>query len=312
MNLKDAFTEAIVQKEMADKNLQRGYRAKPESPESKVYEDYLENDCWKQLLGEMDEKYKAKYNKAGGGELNGNPPKMAAFASSSRFLYSLAVGYPEKNELSNYTVEEELPTTIAGTANMDGYHENNSVYTFTEAKCREPYGHGPKNQIKRNYRDVYAYLREKMPRIFSCVMEDIPPKQDEEETPVMNVVFFCHGKIVSHFDIKQMISHLLGIATKFLTPENNLLKAKPTIRFLYLLYNPKELALKEPEQAEIMRIYNDTCWCATHYHFEEMFGHIVDFLAPHLYPDAEQEHLDDLKKSISFTLCDQYDYRKYF
>ena len=261
----------------------------------------------------MKAEHKNQYGKGSGGELKeekGNPPKMAAFASSSRFIYTLSA---RNNDIPGFKFEEQLPTTIGGVANMDGYQELDHKFTFVEAKCREPYSHSVKQAIKRNYRDVYAYLRDKMPRVFSCVMEDIPDALDGKEPQnKMNVVFFCHNRIVGAFDIKQMVSHLLGVATKFLEADGALLGDVKKIQFLYLLYNPAHLVMDVNDKTQVMAVYEDTCWCAKHYHFDEMFGHIVDFLAPHLAPKADGELLQALKTSFRFDLCDQNDYMKYF
>ena len=149
--------------------------------------------------------------------------------------------------------------------------------------------------------------------VHSCVMEDIPDALDGKEPQnKMNVVFFCHNKVVAYFDIKQMISHLLGVATKFLESNGALLGTVDKIQFLYLLYNPSNLNMEVKDKSELISVYEDTCWCATHYHFEEMFGHIVDFLAPRLAPKANREQLQALKASFTFDLCDQDSYYTYF
>lgn len=315
MSITDKFTEALVNDEM-NKGLLRGYKVKSTN---QVYDDYLYDDpqvqdtCWKQLRNQMDQKHEEQYGKGSGGELkeeNDRPPKMAAFASSSRMIYTLSA---VKNTIPKFRFEEQLPTTIAGVANMDGYQELDRRFTFVEAKCREPYSHSVKQAIKRNYKEVYSYLREKMPRVFSCVMEDIPDAPDGKEPQnKMNVVFFCHNRIVGAFDIKQMISHLLGVATKFLIMEKADREAVKRIQFLYLLYNPAGLQIQEPDRSEVMRIYEDTCWCAEHYHFEEMFGYIVDYLAPQICPGATGEELAHLKATFCFKLCDQNSYVKQF
>ena len=305
MNVKDIFTKALIKEQTADGSLQCGYNGNNE---------YLQKDTsWKNLLDGMKDEHKNQYGKGSGGELKeekGNPPKMAAFASSSRFIYTISA---RDNDIPGFKFEEQLPTTVGGVANMDGYQALNGKFTFVEAKCREPYSHSIKQAIKRNYKDIYAYLREKMPRVFSCVMEDIPDAPGGKEPQnKMNVVFFCHNKVVAYFDIKQMISHLLGVATKFLDSKGALLGDVEQIQFLYLLYNPTKLAMEDEDKAEVMTVYEDTCWCAKHYHFEELFGHVVDFLAPKLAPNADKDLLQALKDSFKFDLCDQYTYLKYF
>jgi hypothetical protein len=144
-------------------------------------------------------------------------------------------------------------------------------------------------------------------------MEDIPDAPDGKEPQnKMNVVFFCHNKVVAYFDIKQMISHLLGVATKFLGSNGALLGTVEKIQFLYLLYNPTNLVMEDVDKTDVMSVYEDTCWCAKHYHFAEMFGHIVDYLAPRLAPEADKNLLLALKDSFKFDLCDQNSYITYF
>ena len=305
MNVKDVFTKALIADQTENGDLLCGYNGNME---------YLQKDTsWKDLLDGMKDEHKTQYGKGSGGELNeekGNPPKMAAVASSSRFIYTLSA---IANEIPGFKFEEQLPTTVGGVANMDGFQELGGKFTFVEAKCREPYSHSVKQAIKRSYKDIYAYLREKMPRVFSCVMEDIPDAPSGKEPQnKMNVVFFCHNKVVAYFDIKQMISHLLGVATKFLESDGAQLGAAEKIQFLYLLYNPSKLSITGADREAVISVYEDTCWCAEHYHFEEMFGHVVDFLAPKLSPKADKALLQKLKDAFKFDLCDQNDYMKYF
>ena len=67
-----------------------GYEISGKSP----YNNYLSNDDWKRFIDSMSPLHFAQYNYADGGELiekSGrwglNPPKMASFGSSSRFIY---------------------------------------------------------------------------------------------------------------------------------------------------------------------------------------------------------------------------------
>lgn len=312
MNISKAFTDALVQEQMINEGLEQGYNDR---------NDYLnKNSSWAELYNGMQPEHKIQYDGGGGGELsekNGNPPKMAAFASSSRMIYTLSA---VKKKIKGFRFEEKLPTTVGGQANMDGYLNRGDRYIFVEAKCREPYDHQAKQKIKQVYRDVYAYLQEKMPEIFTCEMEDIPEIDDKNPKREMNVTFQCCGVKVSHFDIKQMICHLLGVATKILTPEKVSKAVFPnvdSILFLYLLYNPTNLKMDDrTERSEIMRVYVDTCWAGTHYDFKTMFGHIVDYLVElrknNNKPIPETDAISKLKSSFNFNLCDQFDYYSYF
>ena len=136
-----------------------------------------------------------------------------------------------------------------------------------------------------------------MPEIFSCTMEDVPDSRD------MRVEFFCQGNSVASFDIKQMICHLLGVANEMLKSGS-----KKSILFLYLLYDPTELQLPKESLDEITQIYKDTCNAANTYHFEEMFGHIVDFLVQRSGSRVDSQTLSHIKNAFRFALCSQKDY----
>ena len=300
MNTSKIFTDALVKQQTGRENPEPGYFGRT---------DYLSEDAWEALIKGMADEHKQQYGGGSGGELeekDGKPPKMAAYFSSSRFIYTLS------KEISGLRFEEKLPTTVGGIANMDGYREKDDKFIFVEAKCREPYDHHAEQTVKQAYKGVYRWLRENMRRVFSCVMED-------GENNNMRVVFFCKGEVVAHFDIKQMICHLLGVATKFLQP----LDKKGTkwqdfdkIHFLYLLFDPTQLPLSGAEQTAVMGIYHDTCSSANNYHFEEMFAHTVDYLVSlrneKKKPVPDETYLNKLKAAFEFTLCSQHDYHTYF
>ena len=263
----------------------------------RIFDSYLSNQNWEKHLAGMSQEHRRQYGAGSGGELeeqNGRPPKMAAFASSSRMIYNLS------KDILEFTFEKQLTTVIGGVANLDGYVERESECIFVEAKCREPYSHATIQKIKQNYKPIYAYLREKMPRVFSCVMEDIP------DSEYMRVAFFCRGDTVVHFDIKQMICHLLAVANEMLCRNS-----EQTVLFLYLLYNPTGLAVAEEGKSEILRIYEDTCKSAREYRFAEMYGHILDFLVQRKGMQVDAQRLSQLKASFSFALCDQNEYLRY-
>lgn len=294
MKLLDEFDSAIVALEKANSNVGCGYL--PENGK-KTYDSYLDNESWKAFLKGMTKEHFDQYGAGSGGELeekDGKPPKMAAFASSSRMIYNYSKDIP------GFRFEEKLPTTVGGTANMDGYLERENEYIFVEAKCREPYSHKAEQEIKQAYKGVYAWLRKKMPRVFSCVMED--SKENN-----MRVAFFCKGKVVAYFDIKQMICHMLGIATKMLKNPSN-----KNILFLYFLYNPASLNTVNNATEQISSIWKETCDMALQYEFSEMFGHIVDYLVEEKGIAAASQTVAFLKNAFRFELCDQNTYRSYF
>lgn len=290
MNILKDFDAAIANAEDTPKGYCVGQRN---------YESYMSNDAWAEYLAGMSAEHRSQYGDGSGGELkekDGRPPKMAAFASSSRMTYLLSKDIP------GFVFEKQLPTVIGGIANLDGYWESDGQYVFVEAKCREPYSHKSPQTIKLNYKLLYTYLQEKMPEIFTCTVDDIPDTRD------MKVAFFCCGKEVVYFDIKQMLCHLLGVANKMLTGRN----CDTPVQFLYLLYNPSELNLPQGSREEILRIYQDTCAAADGYDFKRIFGYVVDFLIQKKEYAATQEAIAKLKNGFRFALCDQNSYRSYF
>ena len=288
MNILKEFDAALAVRE----NLERGYRIEGKEP----YESYLSNEAWDAYVRTMAPEHRRQYGQGSGGELepkNGRPPKMASVASSSRMIYELS------RDIPGFVFEKQLTTVLSGIANLDGYLEKEDTRIFVEAKCREPYGHKAIQTIKRNYKPVYSYLREKMPRVFSCVMEDLP---DEE----MRTVFFCRGEAVASFDIKQMISHMLAVANEALHGGT-----EKKILFLYLLFDPSGLPLSDGCRAEVERIHADTCRTAERYRMEEMFGHIVNFLIAERGVVCTVAQAEAVKKNFRFVLCDQEQYRAY-
>ena len=142
-----------------------------------------------------------------------------------------------------------------------------------------------------------------MPGIFSCEMTDLPEKPGEKLKRNMLVTFYCKGKEVAYFDIKLMICHMLAVATDLLkNPDGK------DVLFLYFLYNPTGLPLPGDAGKEIQRIYNETCWTATEYDMDTMFGHIVDYLQMSKNFCEDHEKVSRLKQHFHFVLCDQNDY----
>lgn len=290
MSILKEFDLAIANVE----NISRGFVTEKGS-----YDSYMSNTAWDAYLQNMSEEHRSQFGDGSGGELkekNGRPPKMASFASSSRMAYRLSKDIP------SFVFEKQLSTVIGGTANLDGYWEGNGQYIFVEAKCREPYSHKAPETIKQNYRPLYEYLQRKLPDMFSCTMEDIPGTRE------MRVVFFCRKKAVDHFDMKQMLCHLLGVANRMLT--DNVCDAP--IQFLYLLYNPSDLVLPEKSRKEIMDIYQATCEAAANYDFKGIFACVVDFLMENKAYAVSEADAERLKNNFRFVLCDQNDYQNHF
>lgn len=289
--LLSAFTDAVFAAEQEKTGIGRGYLTSG----GVEYSSYLDNASWSAMVQAMRADHFSQYDSGKGGELlekKGAPPKMASLISSSRMIYLLS------KEIEGFTFEAKRSTVVGGVANLDGYLRREGEVFYVEAKRREPYDHPAIQKIKVNYRPVYEWLRDRMDTVFECVMED---RGNEE----MNVVFACRGRITTSFDIKQMVCHLLGIAAYHLRQE----QVPGAVNFLYLLFDPSDLTIDPQYADEILRIHQETVQAARRYHFEQMFGHIVDYLvACHGFPN---DNAQTLKEVFRFRLCDQITYHKY-
>lgn len=110
---------------------------------------------------------------------------------------------------------------------------------------------------------------------------------------------------ITHFDIKPMISHLLGIATQQLH-----LQSKDTISFLYLLYNPKVLEIKDEKvKQKIYTVYDTETTECDSVPFASLFGVILNYLRKIKFEDSNL-NIDDCVKAFRFTRCDQNSYHE--
>ena len=261
----------------------------------KIYSNYLSNDSFEMFVEDMKTNHPTAYEmygKGGGKELeerkvgkNIYPPKMASFGSSSRMIYNLM------KDTDGFLFEKKLPTTVGGIANLDGFIETDEKCVFVEAKCREPYT--KKDSVyERKYEDLYRTISASDKTSVACKIEVI----DERK---MEVKFMSDDTEIHSFDMKQMISHLLGVATAFLKGEFEVKK----IDFVYLLFNPKLIEINE-ERMEIHRIYEQTCNECNSVDFKALFGVIVDYLQTAKALDKDKIK-SDIVTNFSFKLCDQ-------
>lgn len=280
-------------KESLGEDINNGYSI---DGKADAYTSYQTKSDWKIFKKEMEEVYPAafeQFGKGGGKELEekeGKPPKMASFASSSRMMYLLA------RNRAYFEFEKKLPTTVGGIANLDGYLKTIENYIFVEAKCREPYGHSSKVKVGQKYEKFYEALTKDI-KDLCIVNEHISGSTD------MISNFSYGGESIDNFDIKQMISHLCGIATAVLKGEYG---DKP-IKFLYLLFNPTDIT----DDEEMLKIYDATCKQCLKFDFVEMFAKILDIL-PNVCSNLkikENLDLDYVKNNFCFELCDQNEFK---
>ena len=157
MNIVEQMDLAIKSKEVGttDGGYEVFYKGELRSKQA-----YMRKDEWQAFLNGMSPEARKEYGDGGGDELsekNGRPPKMASYGSSSRMIYVLSRGN------GDFHYEKKLPTTVGGTANLDGFLEDDTHRVFVEAKCHEPYT-AKRNVVSVCYADVYQYINDHMPK----------------------------------------------------------------------------------------------------------------------------------------------------
>ena len=296
MELNKILDEAIRLNETSnDSSLTAGYVVN-----GKPYPNYVSNSSWAKFCNDMGVNHPVAYDnyKNGDGKelderkvgQNIYPPKMASFGSSSRFIYNLM-----KHDKS-FKFEKQLPTTVGGTANLDGFKETSDSYVFVEAKCREPYS--KKNKFYgQKYFELYDFISESDNTPITIDIDLTKGKEHE-----MEVVFKCDSNTVEHFDLKQMISHLLGVGTAILKKEKY---ADKPIRFIYLIYNPELLEFENEESKnKICNIYYQACNEAEATISKELFKVVLLFLKEKYYPDSSV-NIERVVNNFSFGICNQ-------
>ena len=256
------------------KEFDYGYEISGKSP----YNNYLSNEDWKRFIGSMSPLHLAQYNDADGGELKEkrgrwgiNPPKMASFGSSSRLIYECS------KSILGFCFEKQLPTRVGHTANLDGYICRPEEDVFVEAKCREIYSSHLNQKISLVYKDVYEYIKSEKPDFsYAC-------KPIENEPDYMACSFIMNNKYISHFDVKQLICHFLGICANILKN-----KANTNIRFNYLIFNPNlDTDFSNPYilnfKSKILKDYKATLEEISIFgDFKWLFDAVMDYQSEHL------------------------------
>ncbi len=295
MDICKALDLAIMQTESAkDPSIKAGYCVG-----GKIYENYLSNVCWDAFKKNMEQSehlskaFKA-YSKGGGKEMDERkvrgeiyPPKMASFGSSSRMIFNLMKGCPE------FAFEKKLPTVVGGVANLDGYFETEGKRIFVEAKCREPYA-SKFSAIASVYSELFEYLSKSPSVNLNCIIGEA------KEKGKISAKFTAGDVRLEHFDIKQMICHLLGIANDCLNCGD-----PRAIEFIYLLYNPTDLKFSDPKEKEkIMKIYDLECSECAAVDFNGLFLNVLNFLQKY-HEKGKDKNISDIAKNFSFRMCDQ-------
>jgi hypothetical protein len=122
----------------------------------------------------------------------------------------------------------------------------------------------------------------------------------------LNVEYLVKDEKIERFDMKQMICHLLGIATGLL---NGTLERKK-IDFIYLLYDPTKLEIEENSKDVIVSIYERTCYESNLFNFKTLFGVILEYLRNTKFIDAmSDDDISNVVENFTFTLASQENYK---
>ena len=261
----------------------------------KEYDTYMTNAEWDAFKAAMLPDALTEYDNGAGGELaekNGRPPKMACYGSSSRLIYMLS------HHKEGFHYEKKLSTTIGGKACLDGFYEDDHRYIFVEAKCHEPYS-AKSGTVSKSYEGLYRFINENMAGNVEISMTESGCGRN------MAVEYFADGEKLAYFDLKQMICHLLAIATGILKKE----LAPKQLDFIYLLYDPTELHLAEKTKEIVNSIYERTCYECNLLDFATLLRVIFAFLKAEKYGEViSDEEIDAFICRFTFSLASEVFY----
>ena len=301
MNLRKALDYAIRDYECKQTDVTSGYKIEGvEEP----YWNYLSNDAWEDFKESISEDHKKQYDDADGGELKKKkgrwgmcPPKMASFGSSSRFLYNLS------KEKVGFVFEKRLPTKVGPRpANLDGYLKLNDTDILVEAKCGEIY-YSHSKDVSKSYIKVYDELKKRYSE-FSYINHPSKDK-DSEDKDSFSCSFTFKGKPIVYFDIKQLISHFLGITAGILEG-----KVAANIKFVYLIFNPGTDTCFDNEKVKSYKAKIEQRYDQTIEEIEQFGGKYK--LMEQLFDAIMEIQSGRLKRkkdySFKFYIADQNDY----
>ena len=246
---------------------ERGYRVG-----EREFSAYVTNEAWEGFLAAMPREAYEAFASGGGDELSekrGLPPKMASFGSSSRMIYRLS------REKAGFVFEKKLPTTVGGISHLDGFCDEPGRYLCVEAKCHEFYQKA-KTSVSKSYEALYRYISE---ATYGMITVETAPSRCGR---YLEARYFAEGEELLYFDVKQLISHYLGIATAVLTGK---MTAKQ-VDFVYLVYDPTDLLLSPSVREAVDEAYARLSYECNLVDHASLFGAILSYLKEHHYPDT--------------------------
>lgn len=261
----------------------------------KVYYNYMSNEYWESYKKNMSDKHRQQFKNGSGGELEEKkgrwgiyPPKMASFGSSSRMIYELSKDIP------GFCYEAQLDTRVGGIANLDGFLKKDNKYIYIEAKRREIYYSTHEGQtIKKVYIPVYTWIKEK------CREDNFDfIEANAKEESKTKVTFNLNGDLVQYLDLKQLICHFLGITYDLAKYSIN-----ADVKFLYLIYNPKDVEIDDEYKKNISERYKNIVDFINNHKktIEEIFQAVLQY-------QLEIHKFQEPNVNFEFKLVDQDSY----
>lgn len=280
--------------------------------DGRKYLAYYSNEQWSSFKKEMQDKYPKAYQQfinGDGGELEEKksesglmmPPKMASYASSSRFVF-------EESKLLKdaFTFEYKLPIAFRGfggeaKASLDGFIPSRRI--FVEAKCHEFYS-SLSTEYKRAYKNFYDYLHHKTNGFFSY---RVTPGKNKDY-----VHFKWNDKEIQSLDLKQLLCHMLGIAKKSLLED-----CSDISTLIYLVYRPEDGMLRlipdEETRFSILCYWEQEKKEFEMIDFSLLYRHIVHYIFDHKKSWQKEGRYStrvvEIAESFAPEFCDQQMYR---
>lgn len=299
--------------DLALKQLKGGDITKGYSLNGRYYYAYQTKEEWMEFLNEMKSTHSRAYSAFYGGYGNElferksasgkkMPPKMASYASSSRFIYEESMILGDK-----FDFECKLPIAFMGVdkeaeASLDGYIP--SKHIFVEAKCHEIYSL-LSTEYKPAYEGFYQYLHDKTGKQFDYSVTSSNGKKNY-------IDFMWNGKKLTKLDLKQLLCHMLGIAKKALLED-----CSETSTLLYLVYRPGYDLLQLIPDQETRKFILST------WETERDETNSIDFpllfrlITNYIYTERKNwqnngqysPRVNEISEAFAFMFCDQDEYR---
>ena len=291
MDKKMTITEIFdrAKKQLDGGDLKTGYEVA-----GHTFLSYYTNKDWRVFKDAMPDIHKKQFDDGKGGEMqeyprNGlvYPPKMASYASSSRFMYC------QGRVIEGFAFEKQLPTGLGGyPANLDGYLESKNVYV--EAKCHE----------------FYNYSRPERRKGHTELLEGIIPMLGGKlayDSSKKALYLSWNKKDSGHFDFKQMLCHLCGIANDVLT------RGEKAVNFIYLAYRPSKELLDLVEDSRsrqrILDLFNDEMKMAETIDFKSIYEAILHYFNERREYGYGEDEIKKMASSFRFIFCTQDNFK---